>query len=323
MKITYSIQKVVLYFLLLIPTLVYSQPIVEKHLVGKSIERLKKEDKSLSFLVVGDWGKNGQSAQQDVADMMGVAAAQINARFVLSTGDNIYPTGVASADDPQWWFSFENVYRCHSLNIPWYASLGNHDYNGNSQAQLEYSRKSMRWKMPARYYTMAINDIRFICIDTNPFVINYHKRKESYPELAAQDTIRQLQWLDSVLTNSKEQWKIVFGHHPIYSVGNHDNQPELHTQLKPMLEKHKVDIYFSGHEHNLQYHYEQGKSLHYLGSGAGGAEHTPIRRKDKFTQFAKETNGFMSVQATKEAIIVHLIDDVGTVIYQTKIEKTK
>ncbi|MBC8109597.1 MAG: metallophosphoesterase [Verrucomicrobia bacterium] len=300
-------------------TCLIAQPIVEKHMVGKKIEGLVKENEGLRMLIVGDWGKNGQSGQQDVADWMGVAAAQIGARFVISTGDNFYPTGVASTDDPQWWFSFENVYRSHSLNVPWYAVLGNHDYNGNTKAQIDYGKKSMRWKMPAPYYTMAQGNVRFVFIDTCPFVKGYQNNRKSYPDLAAQDTTRQLQWIDSVLANSRETWKIVVGHHPVYSIGDHGNQHELHTQFKPILEKYKVQAYFCGHDHNLQYHHLPNTSVHYLVSGAGGAEHTPIHATQAGVIFAKETNGFMTVQVKKETMLVCLIDEKGTIIHQVSV----
>jgi len=91
---------------------------------------------------------------------MGVAANQVNARFVISTGDNFYCCGVASVDDYQWISSFENVFRSHSLQIPWYVALGNHDYQGNVQAEMIMEKKSQRWKMPKRYYTRVINDAR-------------------------------------------------------------------------------------------------------------------------------------------------------------------
>ena len=60
--------------------------------------------------------------------------------------------------------------------------------------------------------------------------------------------------INSVLTNSTETWKIVIGHHPIYSGGfGHGNKEELINQLKPILEKNKVQMYFCGHSHSSQY----------------------------------------------------------------------
>ncbi|HEY8935238.1 MAG TPA: hypothetical protein VIM65_08455, partial [Cyclobacteriaceae bacterium] len=60
-----------------------AQSHVEKRLEEKRIEGLTKETGTTYFLVFGDWGRNGQGDQQDVADWMGIAANQLTARFVI------------------------------------------------------------------------------------------------------------------------------------------------------------------------------------------------------------------------------------------------
>jgi hypothetical protein len=77
---------------------------------------------------------------------MGKAAHTVEADFIVSTGDNFYPSGVASVQDPLWKRSFEDVYTAFSLQEEWYPVLGNHDYDGDAQAQIEYSRISRRWR---------------------------------------------------------------------------------------------------------------------------------------------------------------------------------
>src|ERR1700761_7560056 len=129
---------------------------------------------ALTFLAVGDWGRDGAFHQQDVADRMGETASQIGARFVISVGDNFYEDGVRGVDDPIWKTSFEDVYRAPSLQVPWYVALGNHDYHGNSQAQLDYSAKSRRWRLPARWHAFEQTapdgaTIAFFALDTSPF----------------------------------------------------------------------------------------------------------------------------------------------------------
>lgn len=107
---------------------------------------------ALTFLAVGDWGRDGKDNQTEVAGQMGLVAAALDARFVISVGDNFYEDGVQGVDDPQWQTSFEDVYAAPSLQVPWHVALGNHDYHGDSQAQLDYSAKSRRWRLPSRWY---------------------------------------------------------------------------------------------------------------------------------------------------------------------------
>ena len=106
----------------------------------------------LSFLGVGDWGREGRNHQRDVARQMARTAQRSNARFVISVGDNFYENGVVGIDDPAWQNSYERIYDAPSLQVPWHVALGNHDYIGNVQAQLDYTAKSDRWHLPARWY---------------------------------------------------------------------------------------------------------------------------------------------------------------------------
>jgi tartrate-resistant acid phosphatase type 5 len=61
-----------------------------------SIKGLEKPVGALHFLALGDWGRNGENYQKEVAEGMGKAAHDIGARFIIATGDNFYPNGVAS-----------------------------------------------------------------------------------------------------------------------------------------------------------------------------------------------------------------------------------
>ena len=57
---------------------------------------VKKYPNALNFVVMGDWGRFGEDHQIPVAKQMGITAKEINRDFIISTGDNFYPVGVAS-----------------------------------------------------------------------------------------------------------------------------------------------------------------------------------------------------------------------------------
>ena len=42
--------------------------------------------------------------------------------------------------------------------------------------------------------------------------------------------------LESKLARSKAQWKIVIGHHPVYSNGHHNSTAELVQHVQPLLQ---------------------------------------------------------------------------------------
>src|ERR1700679_2397736 len=147
----------------------------------------------LTFLAVGDWGRDGAFHQAEVAARMGETAAQLRARFVISVGDNFYEDGVAGVDDPKWRTSFEDVYTAPSLQAPWQVALGNHDYHGDAQAQLDYAETSPRWRLPARWRssTETAPDgaaAEIFVLDTSPFISAYYADGAQKVKVAGQDT---------------------------------------------------------------------------------------------------------------------------------------
>ncbi len=159
------------------------------------------EGQALPFILVGDWGRAGHDDQRNVAIQMGKTAAAMNSQFTVSVGDNFYENGVVSVDDPQWITSFERIYTAPSLQRPWKVILGNHDYRGNVQAQLDYSQKSRRWQLPARYYSLSETlpdgaKADFFYVDTSPFIKKYIGSRVN---ITGQDTNAQLTWLDHAL----------------------------------------------------------------------------------------------------------------------------
>ena len=274
--------------------------------------------KSYNFFAIGDWGRSGEYNQKETGEQMNTFAEEFHPKFIISTGDNFYENGIASVDDPQWTNSFENVYSGANLQRDWFVILGNHDYKGNPQAEIDYSKKSRRWNMPARYYskTEKINDsvsILFVFIDTNPFIAKYQKKKESYADLGMQDTTKQLKWLDELLSTSKAKWKIVIGHHPVYSTGSeHGNTEEMLAVIKPRLEKYKVDMYLAGHEHDLQHQQPEG-TVDYVVSGAGSSTRpTSIK---SMTKFAEAVSGFAAFTCTADSLTTYFINYKGENIY--------
>ncbi len=272
------------------------------------------------FLVVGDWGRDGTQHQRDVAVQMGRAASARTSRFVLSVGDNFYENGVKSASDPQWKSSFEDVYTDASLSVPWHVALGNHDYRGNPQAQIDYAATSRRWRMPSRYRAvrggeLGIPDVDLFVIDTSPLVHSYRDKVESViaANVATQDVARQLAWLDHELGASKARWKLVAGHHTIRSGGSgHGDTPELVALVKPMLEKHGVNAYINGHDHDLQHLRDNG--VDYLCCGAG-SEVRPVKPVDG-TLFCLERSGFASIAVSDDRLNVEFHDYLGNSVYQ-------
>jgi tartrate-resistant acid phosphatase type 5 len=269
-----------------------------------------------SFLVIGDWGRDGAGYQTSVAKQMAAAAARLHAAFVVSVGDNFYEEGVQKASDNQFKTSFEDIYKAPSLQIPWYVAIGNHDYHGNVQAEIDYSKVDPRWHMPARYFTVhqtvdSTTSVDLFFLDTSPFVTEYRTEDKYKAHVAGIDTKAQVHWLDSALAASTAQWKIVIGHHPLYSSSpKHGNTPELIANIKPLLEKYHAQVYLCGHDHNLQ-HSRVGR-VDYFVSG-GGSEARPAGHAP-YTKFSATSPGFLAVELGPTWLHAQFINQRGTVL---------
>ena len=297
---------------------------------GGFIPELKVVDKSLNFLVLGDWGRNGEYFQKEVALQMSKAAATIDSEFVISVGDNFYPIGVQSTQDPQWKASFEDIYFNYHLQTPWYLALGNHDYYGNIQAQIDYSKISRRWNLPSNYYkeTVELKDgskLLLIFIDTSPFINSYYsKGKEMAEKVKQQDTIAQKKWLMETLqeADASIKWKIVIGHHPMYSGGKRkDSQDtkDIEATFAPIFDQYKVDAYFCGHEHDLQVIRPKGRFTTQFLSGAG-CEVRPTGTREG-TLFALSEPGFMTFSVTSKLLVAQLVNAQGKIVHTQELKK--
>ncbi len=274
----------------------------------------------LSFLVIGDWGQNS-AQQRRVAGAMAAVADQSASHFVISTGDNFYPSGVGSVGDPQFRASFEDIYAAASLQTPWYVVLGNHDYEGSPNAEIAYSNRSGRWRMPSRYWVeqMAVGaeTASFYFLDTTP-IARLNNSAAHVPLLGSSGAAReQLQWFEQRLAADRSTWKIVVGHHPILSSGNHGETPAVAARIKPLLERYGVQVYLNGHDHDLEHLVDSGVNYVCSGSGAHSRQVETVAQ----SRFAYADLGFASCGLSTEALALRFHDGDANIIYEAAIAR--
>jgi tartrate-resistant acid phosphatase type 5 len=283
---------------------------------GSSASQVRAASHEVNFLVVGDWG-TGSGDQRRIAERMAASARALDARFVISTGDNFYSHGLASASDAQFQMKFEAVYDDPALMIPWYVVLGNHDHGRNATAEIGHPSRNDRWQMPAAYYkhTEALEGgvtADFFFIDSEAIRTRY---QSWMPHLTPDP---QVAWLDRELASSKSAWKIVVGHHPVHSGGMHSGETALIRELQPLFRKYGVQAYLNGHDHDLEDSVEG--ATHYLTSGAG-AQARSVKTTAGARFIAGNTLGFMTARLQAAAMDIAFLDDNGTTLYSTKIER--
>ncbi len=283
------------------------------------------------FFAIGDTGE-GNENQYMVGQSIAELCAQKGCDFGLLLGDNFYDSGVSSVNDPQFQEKFELPYE--DIEVPIYIALGNHDYGGNgigvdfdtkkAQYQIDYTKQSDIWTLPAKYYSFTEAHAEFWGLDTNQVMTD--------PFNGNSDT--QKNWLIGGLAASKATWKIAFGHHPYISNGDHGNAGAYENleniplpfvtgeNVQEFMEDaicSKVDVYICGHDHNLQW--LEGKcGTEFIVSGGGSkSEGLP---GDNPAYFAKpEVEGFLWVEIKDDSFTGVFYDKTGAELYKKTIVK--
>jgi 3',5'-cyclic AMP phosphodiesterase CpdA len=277
--------------------------------------RNDKDTTALRFFVLSDWGFNGTYEQLQVASSMSHVSRTIGISFILTCGDNFQSNGVINTNDPLWNSNYENVYSDSALKVTWYPALGNHDYRGNPDAQVEYSKISSRWNMPARYYTFVKKiqnrvNARFIVLDTEMLIREYQKLSKT----STYDTIAQLVWLKEILARATERWIIVSGHHPVFSAGSlHGNTDELITMIKPLFDQFGVDFYICGHDHNFEHARAPRQTTDYIVTGTGGNVRNVSA--SSYTIFSASMLGFTYITLSNDNAVVHFVSTDTVSLY--------
>ena len=280
----------------------------------------------VTLYMANDLGRNGYYDQKPIAELMGEMAKTTGMECVLAVGDIHHFNGVASVNDPLWMTNFEQVYSHPELMLDWFPVLGNHEYRGNTQAVLDYSKVSRRWVMPARYYTKVFEDngttIRIVFLDTTPLIDRYRENSAVYPDACKQDPQAQLLWLDSTLKSAHEDWVVVVGHHPIYAYTTKAEceRTDMQKNVMPILHKYNnVAIYACGHIHNFQHIRMPNDDIEYVVNSSASLAR-PVE-KTQGTVFCSSADGFSIISASKKTLKMSMIDKDGKVIHT--IEKTK
>jgi tartrate-resistant acid phosphatase type 5 len=285
--------------------------------------KLQVNPQAVNFIVMGDWGRNGEDHQKEVAAQMGKTAAEASVDFIVAAGDNFYPLGVASEFDPLWKYDFEDVYTAFSLQWDWYPVLGNHDYGADPDAQVRYSKVSRRWQMPSRYYSKKFviqgdttQQMLIAFIDTTPLIKGYYTGNGHH--VHGQDSAAQQQWLEKVLSDQSPniKWKFVVGHHPMYTGGGRTESKDtksIRRVLQPLFIKYHVDAYLAGHEHSLQ-HMVVNDVDHFI-SGAA-SEKTPARMLP-ISKFSQSDYGFMLFSVLPNKVLVQVVNHENKILYTT------
>lgn len=276
---------------------------------------------AVRFVALGDAGE-GNLAQYENGTAIAMLCAAKGCDFALYLGDNFYPNGVNSIRDRQFESKFERPYA--RVNLPFYAMLGNHDYGDppfdvwKPLFQIYYTFRSEKWNMPYYFYKFSKENVDVFALDSQGIVFGLNEA-------------RQRGWLARELAASTARWKIVAGHHPYVSNGEHGNAGNYEgcgaevcpeeingAKFKRLVEGvvcGAADVYISGHDHNLQWLQPRCGS-EFIVSGAG-SKTTPLRHRDANPLFWESDAhvGFLWVEIDGDRFTGEFYDKHGQLLY--------
>jgi 3',5'-cyclic AMP phosphodiesterase CpdA len=241
----------------------------------------------LRFVAVADTG-TGTKGQYAVAKAMTSYLESNPFQLILLAGDNIYNNGEINKIKDVFEKPYETLLK---KKVRFQAALGNHDIRtNNGKDEIKYSG----FNMQGRYYTFTKKPVQFFALDTN--------KNAPWEE--------QLKWLEENLAKSSEPWKVVYGHHPVYSAGVHGDTLGLAERLTPLFYKYGVQLYICGHDHN----YERTKPIEgttYLVCGAGAG--TRIVGSSPHTAYSVSELSFAGLEVYPNRLEIRGIDTDGLV----------
>ena len=264
----------------------------------------------LRFVVLGDFGgipvrPYSRWSQRLVSKKISEIP---NVNFFVTTGDNFYFRGVNHVDDFRFFATYERIYSYPSLQKKWYVVAGNHDYYGNVSAQILYTQKSNRWTFPHFYHTKVFSipesnkTLQIILIDTMSLCFTRIPKRKNAPSAET-----QMEWIKNTLNESKSDYLIVVGHHPMFSAGRHGNNKCLQGKLQNLFKHHKVNAYISGHDHNLQHIVPENSSLEHFVCGSSNFFHDwqinrPFLEPNSLKTFIGNYPGFLLATAKDDRL---------------------
>ncbi|MDO8540025.1 MAG: metallophosphoesterase family protein [Opitutaceae bacterium] len=204
--------------------------------------------------VIGDAGtasaKGNEGLQAKVRDayynFTGVRPTDV----FLQLGDNAYSTGT----DAEYQIAVFDMYKDILRKVVTWPTLGNHDAGSAmsvTQSGVYYDIFTLPTLGQAgglmsgteAYYAFDYGNIHYICLDSH-----YTDRSP---------TGAMFTWLKNDLASTKQDWIVVYFHHPPYTKGSHDsnterNLVEMRTNALPIMEAGGVDLCLTGHSHSYE-----------------------------------------------------------------------
>ncbi|HEY0158056.1 MAG TPA: metallophosphoesterase [Thermoanaerobaculia bacterium] len=225
--------------------------------------------RSIQIAALGDAGEGPEERGSHLNATIAAVKKLGTVDAVLLLGDNVYRCGVRDTADPNWQRVIAPLF---AIGRPVYPVLGNHDWGSkatpgctfsNPEAQIAKTGQPgfEQWQFPAANYVVRTDVAELVMFDSSPIAYSWPEQR-SDPLCA----------LRAVLARPKTTpWRVVVAHHPMYSCGDHGNDQStltLRAALHELFESSGVDLYLTGHDHDLEIASAPGRTMHVVSGSA-------------------------------------------------------
>lgn len=232
---------------------------------------------------VGD-GADGGAAARQVAERIALRRLDV----LLYLGD-VYEEGTPREFEE----NYKPVYgRFAGVTAP---TPGNHDWPNHDEGYDRYW-KDVRGKEPPPWYVFRVAGWEVLSLNS---------------EMIHHGGSPQLEWLRSEVREGGT-CRLAFWHRPRYSVGKHDDQPDLQTFWDAL--EGRAALVVNGHEHNMQ-RYRPIAGITELVAGAGGHSHYELDRVEPRHAFANDRDyGALRLELRRRSASFEFIAADGRVL---------
>lgn len=176
--------------------------------------------------------------------------------FGLGLGDIIYLSGESGVADK---YLFDHM-SLINRNIPFYPTLGNHDWRSEPDENFEEE-----WKLPnnEHYYSFTYANAFFIALDS--------RDGDLY------EVDKQRKWLEETLINAQGSydWIFVYLHHNGRTCTYKPNY-EAVINLYPLFAEYNVDLVLNGHAHTYERPHPYNANGNVLEQYTGNIKEYPV-----------------------------------------------
>ena len=257
------------------------------HLVIASTLAGATLEKSNTFIILGDWGKQGNDQSRISTS---ITKTIRDPSFIISLGDNFYKKqfysdGIQKFNSPRFKTDWKDVYK-KLTEIPWYNTFGNHDWYNSINAQISHHRLNKNWNSGLFYKLNAFENLAILFIDTNLLEYGYSGDlgEKDVPDYRMKKEFEKLGWIESsnaiqlhysiieklLQSCIESKYVIVVGHHPILSDFSASSNLQV---LQELFVKYKVSAYFFGHKHFQSFRLRDGIAHVQTGAASKDSKH--------------------------------------------------